>query len=870
MSEANPGYLFLQSAKAAHATGDLISAKENATAASDYFYGQPDLILEYLDCITLLQTVASINGNLMEYQSLDPSVKSAIFQIFGDKASCYYALHQYDSNEFYMNRGMLTDSDLLITQAHNALSQVYGNLPVILFQYHYFRSRYLYHSEEYYNCIDSCLTVNELWMELEETEPEDHGDEFLATLYHNRYQISRMGILNAILLASTYGKLNNYEAGIQILQSIPEPEKLDYYIKSSIDLNLAELHARNRNYSEALCLMEPYKYADYSNYPDLAACVDTIHFAVNYSTEFKNDLPLRSPWLSKISDTISNDYMKIHRFNMAVALASQGQYEESLALSNGIGNKGLSLRMALYHELRYFTRIQDDFPKVRSYYLTEIENIFTHYNEELVYNHLNALEYHISLCLGALLSEDFRRSPSCLTGEQLYEFYLNTKGISLEGSYILRQYPNSQALKNRSLTKVCDLQHRISNDSILLEYVLSRTLKEAYYGIFIVSHDQVDYLQLGTEDEINGLLQKYQDYLQDYTGNLRTEPEINDLRSKLRRRLILPLRKYLSSIKRLIIAPVGELYHIPIEVLTIDSTQEMGSLYQITYLNIGRELTLDSTSINNDNGNSKNNKSTGNSIKNRNELSQSLIIGNPKVNRLPALPFAALETKAVGELIQAKVYQDDEASIDLLYSDNLQPPLLHIAAHGFFLKTVNLRKTHASVTEVPGDPMKECGLYLADEYPLTADEISSLNLSTVKLCILSACFSGLGKSNGNEGIFGIRRGFFLAGCRSLLISLWSIHDFSGMLFIACFYEGLTQMQLNTLDALQYAKQIMRNRTIKEWKIYWQELLKTMASNELLEVVQSYFFQNDEYIPFEHPYHWAGFQLIGNPVSLLQY
>ncbi|MDF2907838.1 MAG: hypothetical protein K0R34_3159, partial [Herbinix sp.] len=144
MSETNPGFYLLQAAKASHAIGNLVSAKEKATAAAGYFHDQPDHILEHLDCITLLQTVASINGNQEDYHSLEPLTRSAIFQIFGDKAPCYYALHQYDSSEFYMNLGMLTDSNLLITQAHNALSQVYGDLPVILYQYHYFRSRCLY------------------------------------------------------------------------------------------------------------------------------------------------------------------------------------------------------------------------------------------------------------------------------------------------------------------------------------------------------------------------------------------------------------------------------------------------------------------------------------------------------------------------------------------------------------------------------------------------------------------------------------------------------------------------------------------------------------------------------------------------------
>jgi CHAT domain-containing protein len=61
---------------------------------------------------------------------------------------------------------------------------------------------------------------------------------------------------------------------------------------------------------------------------------------------------------------------------------------------------------------------------------------------------------------------------------------------------------------------------------------------------------------------------------------------------------------------------------------------------------------------------------------------------------------------------------------------------------------------------------------------------------------------------------------------------------------------------------------MRSRTIKDWKPFWEELLKSTASKVLSEAIRAYSLQNDDYIPFEHPYHWAGFLLIGNPVSLL--
>lgn len=850
-------FFFLQQAKAAYAAGNMAMAKDNAKIAERYYKDQADYAYEYLDAVSLLQSIASASYDLDEYESMEPLIKKTILQLFQDKGLYYYAIHQFDCSEFYMRKGMFADARLVLNQAYATLSQAYGDLPIILYQYHFINSKYLYYCEDYYACIDSCLITNDLWIKLS-NEQVSYEDSFLSMLSSNEYNINRMGLLNIIFLASSYGKINNCERGIELLQNICKLEGLDYYIKSAIDINLAELYARMGNFNEAARLIDAYKYIDYNRYPDLAACLDTIHFAINYSSGFKYDLPLRSPWISKISDTISADFLKVHRFNLAVAMANAGRYKESLSLSKGIGNKGLSLQMALYHELKIFDQIRNSFFAARDYYMNEISNIFTHYNEELAYNHLEALEYHISLCLGALVSTEFKSSSYSISPDELYEFYLNTKGISLEGSYILRHYSDLTALKSRKPVTVNELKNHIAADSILLEYALVRTLKCSYYCVFIVSQNNVDYLTLGAENEINELLDRYQDYLKN--KGIVSIYDLDDLKTKLRRILILPVKKYLSNIRKLIIAPVGDLYCLPFESLSLNSTSEFGDIYQITYINIGRELAIL--------------QSNGSNL----SLSDSLIIGNPKVKKLPDLKFAEIECKTIGKLIKANAYTGSKARIDLFYNDDkLKAPLLHIAAHGFFGKSgnniisIDSTKTDSNFLKIDSEdlknPMSACGLFLAEEYPLTASEISCLNLSDVKLCILSACYSGLGVNKRNEGIFGLRRAFFLAGCQNMLICLWSMNDFSGMLFIMLFYDGLIQKHLNSHEALQEAKLAMRSRTIKDWKPYWQKLLNDNDIEELTMTIDSYLYQNEDYIPFEHPYYWAGFQIIGNPVYL---
>jgi tetratricopeptide (TPR) repeat protein len=137
-----------------------------------------------------------------------------------------------------------------------------------------------------------------------------------------------------------------------------------------------------------------------------------------------------------------------------------------------------------------------------------------------------------------------------------------------------------------------------------------------------------------------------------------------------------------------------------------------------------------------------------------------------------------------------------------------RPRVLHLATHGFF-EADEPRKSEdrgggAAEDRAPllEDPMLRSGVYLAganrvlkggpgatdlEDGILTAYEASQLNLQGTELVVLSACETGLGKTEAGEGVFGLRRGLQVAGAEAVLMSLWAVPDEETRELMALFY-----------------------------------------------------------------------------------
>lgn len=207
------------------------------------------------------------------------------------------------------------------------------------------------------------------------------------------------------------------------------------------------------------------------------------------------------------------------------------------------------------------------------------------------------------------------------------------------------------------------------------------------------------------------------------------------------------------------------------------------------------------------------------------------------------LPGTKKETDAIYQLlqkqqVQTQLYQSGQATEEVI--KKLQNPhILHIATHGYFIEdeklkvTQNFSENHLEV--IYENPLLRAGLLLAncendlmknkiyknqEDGVLTAYEASLLNLQNTDLVVLSACQTGLGNVKNEEGVFGLQRAFFLAGAKSLIISLWSVDDEATQEFMIAFYDAWINQKFTKRKAFSYAQNKIKSQERFAFPYYW--------------------------------------------------
>ncbi len=193
--------------------------------------------------------------------------------------------------------------------------------------------------------------------------------------------------------------------------------------------------------------------------------------------------------------------------------------------------------------------------------------------------------------------------------------------------------------------------------------------------------------------------------------------------------------------------------------------------------------------------------------------------------------------------------------------------IAHFATHGFFLDGTCKRSSDAGplgrgiggisiegakpvapkaqpARDAPVNPFQLSGIALAganlraDVKPgeedgiLVAEEIASLDLSSLDWAVLSACDTGVGEVRSGEGVLGLRRALQIAGAGTLIMSLWTVEDQAARTWMTELYDARLSRLLGTCESVREAN---------------------------LSVLRSLRAQGRS----THPFYWAAFIAVGD-------
>jgi CHAT domain-containing protein len=367
---------------------------------------------------------------------------------------------------------------------------------------------------------------------------------------------------------------------------------------------------------------------------------------------------------------------------------------------------------------------------------------------------------------------------------------------------IQAQAPQLATLVTVRPPRISEIQKKISANETLLEYygyknrffafTLSKEKVTATTLPAAELHDDVHRFRkaiIPTQDQIRSIREAMDSGLQfahpEYREMLNRAESLYDA-------LIRPVRDHLKT-GHMTIIPHGALHYLPFNALYTDG-RFLIERYHIRILpSAGVMMFL--------NGHPKN------------YAGNLLAFGNPDLgDENMDLPNAEEETRAITKnRLNDRLFTGKNATETALKEFGGQYRYIHLAAHSTFY----------------ADRPLSSGLLLArdrlNDGRLTARELYDLDLPA-ELVTLSACETGLEKVFNGDDMVGLTRGFFFAGVRSVISSLWRVDDRATAILMSKFYHNLDGNAKG--ESLRMAQLNVKN----------------------------------DYHP--HPYFWAAFQITG--------
>lgn len=387
--------------------------------------------------------------------------------------------------------------------------------------------------------------------------------------------------------------------------------------------------------------------------------------------------------------------------------------------------------------------------------------------------------------------------------ESLYESYINKRGLLSDKWTALKErfkndYPSYYELRYKTEPiDIRDIQKGLDVHTLLVEYFIGTT---ASYVCFI-SKDDISIKRMDMDQELESLVLEVYGQISD------PSEEIKKSQSKRLYNCLFgeEFTTQYERISKLIVIPDDILNNLPFAQLVDNDNMLLIQNYSIhchySY-RLGKLLESRET-------NSTASDFVGYAYNSGSKqfASQRTCSSESVFN----LICSSKEVQSIQKLLIDKNCVLFNKGSDELFNNASDTKVLHLA-------------THACLDE--GNP-ELSRIYFNNEYITNVD----LKLKNVpaELVVLSACETGIGKIIKGEGSMSLAKGFFHAGAKSTLVSLWSVDDCTTSGIMGEFYSNL-QKGASKADALRFAKLNYLDHANAQQK---------------------------------HPYFWAGFILIGD-------
>ena len=400
------------------------------------------------------------------------------------------------------------------------------------------------------------------------------------------------------------------------------------------------------------------------------------------------------------------------------------------------------------------------------------------------------------------------------TGSSTYKKQLGDHDSSLAGLWGRMQLSISGFRPEQDVLNTATIRQNLPPDSILVNFFAFDKLHMAkakieYKGPHLIAvivnpdGEHIPTIPLGPLDSMTDKIEAWRQAV----INCGHPNEIEVLGRALHEQIWQPLTPYLTGKKTVHVVADGPLFRIPLGILPGPDGTRFDEHHDLIFMDAVYDLL--SPSVPRADGNPlicyapDFGGKTGPGFSGP-ELQAS---GRSRVDlHFTQLPGARIEGGQVTRLFEKAGYQPREltgaAATETTLADLIAekaPSVLHIASHGFFLDALprphaetgkeafrneGSPRTHNTVADLqswtppvhqPGDALFRSGIAMAganrntasddgDDGLLTAYEAESLNLYGTRLVVLSACETGLGGLREGEGIYGLRRAFFIINC----------------------------------------------------------------------------------------------------------